>query len=61
MACLTLQETAEVMKIGKVPVDVCCASLNYFLKTSQPSYYQRIIYHTNDELVCIILTSSFET
>ena len=51
MACLRLEETAEVIKSGKMPVDVCCASLNFFLKDLSPRY-QYPFQITNGEKVC---------
>ena len=52
MACLRVEESAEVLKTGKIPVDVCCASLNFILKVSSPQLYQFTFSITNDEQVC---------
>ena len=51
MACLRVEESAEVLKTGKIPFDVCCASLNFLLKYSSPQY-QFTFSITNDEQVC---------
>ena len=38
MASLNLREIKEVIESGKMPVEVCCATLNYFLKKTPHRY-----------------------
>ena len=59
MAALTQPEVKEVIDMGMVPPDVCCATINYFLKMSKP-YYQfqqltvgeQVIFFMSEERTC---------
>ena len=54
MAALNLTEVIEVIKTGTVPVEVCCATLNFFVKSSTPDWRQYPIPAiTNDEQVSL--------
>lgn len=56
MAVLNLPEVMEILQTGKVPVDVCCATLNAFMKRSVPDYYFYTTLPTEAEKVYISLT-----
>ena len=52
MAALTIREVMAMLETGQIPVDVSCASLNYFMKISVPNWYQPVIMATEAEQVC---------
>ena len=58
MAALNLTEVKEVIEMGKVPIDICCASMNYFLKISKPSYIHLYISATPGETVSTSVQST---
>ena len=52
MAALNLREVMAMLETGQIPIDVSCASLNYFMKISVPNWYQAVITATEAEQVC---------
>ena len=56
MAALSLTEVQEVIELDRVPMYVCIATMNYFLKSTVPSYRWNRGEPTLEEKVHFIIT-----